>query len=74
MRHKSNSVCLFASRGSIRQREESSSITTSIHHFRTPKQLVAYVGLNPRVQLSGQGGYVGSVGRHGRKETARHAD
>jgi transposase len=27
-----------------------------IHRFRTPKQLVAYVGLNPRVQLSGQGG------------------
>jgi len=39
-----------------------------IHRFRTPKQLVAYVGLNPRVQLSGKGGYIGSTGRHGRKE------
>ena len=39
-----------------------------IHRFRTPKQLVAYIGLNPRVQLSGKGGYVGSVGGHGRKE------
>ena len=39
-----------------------------IHRLRTPKQLVAYVGLNPRVQLSGKGGYIGSLSRHGRKE------
>jgi len=39
-----------------------------IHRFRTPKQLVAYIGLNPRVRLSGKGGHIGSLGRHGRKE------
>lgn len=39
-----------------------------IHRFRTPKQLVAYAGLNPRVNLSGQGGYTGSITHHGRKE------
>ena len=39
-----------------------------IHRFRTPKQLVAYIGLNPRVNLSGKGGYIGSLGRNGRKE------
>jgi transposase len=39
-----------------------------IHRFRSPKQLVAYIGLNPRVQLSGQGGYVGSIAHQGRRE------
>jgi len=39
-----------------------------IHRFRTPKQLVAYIGLNPRVQFSGKSGYTGSLARHGRKE------
>lgn len=39
-----------------------------IHRFRTPKQLVAYAGLNPRVNLSGQGGYTGSLSHHGRRE------
>ena len=39
-----------------------------IHRFRTPKQLVAYIGLNPRVQLSGKGGYVGSLAHCGRRD------
>jgi len=37
-----------------------------IRRFRTPKQLVAYIGLNPRVQLSGKGGYIGSIAHQGR--------
>jgi transposase len=39
-----------------------------VHRFRSPKQLVAYIGLNPRVNLSGKGGHIGSLGHHGRKE------
>ncbi len=39
-----------------------------VHRFRSPKQLVAYVGLNPRVKLSGKGGRISSLGHHGRKE------
>lgn len=39
-----------------------------IRRFRSPKQLVAYIGLNPRVNLSGQGGYVGSIAHQGRWE------
>jgi len=39
-----------------------------IRRFRSPKQLVAYIGLNPRVALSGQGGYVGSIAHQGRWE------
>ena len=39
-----------------------------VHRFRTPKQLVAYIGLNPRVHFSGKSGYTGSLARHGRKE------
>ena len=39
-----------------------------IRRFRTPKQLVAYIGLNPRVNLSGQGGFVGSIAHQGRRD------
>jgi transposase len=39
-----------------------------IHRFATPKQLVAYIGLNPRVRFSGQSGYTGSLAHHGRWE------
>jgi transposase len=39
-----------------------------IHRFRTPKQLVAYIGLNPRVNLSGKGGFTGSLAHSGRRD------
>jgi transposase len=39
-----------------------------IHRFRTPKQLVAYIGLNPRVQRSGNSGGNGALAHHGRSD------
>lgn len=39
-----------------------------IRRFRSPKQLVAYIGLNPQVHLSGQGGFVGSIAHQGRRD------
>lgn len=39
-----------------------------ISRFRTPKQLVAYIGLHPRTHLSGQGGYTGSLAHTGRHD------
>ena len=44
------------------------AIIGDINRFRTPKQLVAYVGLNPRVQLSGNGGFIGSLAHTGRSD------
>ena len=41
------------------------AIIGDINRFRTPKQLVAYVGLNPRVKFSGNGGSVGSLAHNG---------
>jgi len=44
------------------------AIIGDINRFRTPKQLVAYVGLNPRVKLSGNGGSVGALAHNGRSD------
>lgn len=44
------------------------AIIGDINRFRTPKQLVAYVGLNPRVKLSGNGGSIGSLAHNGRSD------
>lgn len=40
----------------------------NIARFSNPKKLVAYIGLNPRVQMSGEGGFIGSLAGNGRKE------
>lgn len=39
-----------------------------ISRFRTPKQLVAYIGLQPRTHLSGQGGKTGPLAHAGRRD------
>lgn len=39
-----------------------------VTRFRTPKQLVAYFGLNPCVSISGQGGGTGSLAHTGRSD------
>jgi transposase len=39
-----------------------------IRRFRTPKQLVAYVGLNPSVNRSGKGGWEGALQGNGRSD------
>jgi transposase len=44
------------------------AIIGDINRFRTPKQLVAYVGLNPRVKLSGNGGSIGALAHNGRSD------
>jgi transposase len=44
------------------------AIIGDINRFRTPKQLVAYVGLNPRVKLSGSGGFIGALAHNGRAD------
>lgn len=44
------------------------AIIGDINRFRTPKQLVAYIGLNPRVKLSGNGGHIGPLAHTGRSD------
>jgi transposase len=44
------------------------AIIGDVNRFRTPKQLVAYVGLNPHVRLSGNGGSIGSLAHNGRSD------
>lgn len=44
------------------------AIIGDINRFRTPKKLVAYVGLNPRVKFSGNGGSIGSLAHNGRSD------
>lgn len=44
------------------------AIVGDIRRFRTPKQLVAYVGLNPRVCESGTSASNGPLSHHGRKD------
>ncbi len=44
------------------------AIIGDINRFRTPKKLVAYVGLNPRVKLSGNGGSIGGLAHNGRSD------
>jgi transposase len=44
------------------------AILGDINRFRTPKQLVAYVGLNPHVKLSGNGGSTGALAHNGRTD------
>jgi len=39
-----------------------------VHRFRTPKQLVAYIGLNPRVLESGNSAANGPIAHYGRKD------
>ena len=42
------------------------AVIGDIWRFRTPKQLVAYIGLQPRTHLSGEGGSTGSIAHTGR--------
>lgn len=44
------------------------AIIGDINRFRTPKQLVAYVGLNPRVKFSGNSGSIGALAHTGRAD------
>lgn len=44
------------------------AIIGDINRFRTPKQLVAYIGLNPYVKLSGNGGSIGPLAHNGRRD------
>jgi transposase len=44
------------------------ALVADIQRFRTPKQLVAFIGLNPRVKESGQGGGHGPLSHHGRRD------
>jgi len=39
-----------------------------IRRFASPKQLVAYIGLNPRVRFSGQNGYTGALAHSGQRK------
>ena len=39
-----------------------------VSRFLTPKKLVAYIGLNPRVHQSGEKDFTGSLAGHGRRE------
>jgi transposase len=47
------------------------AVIGDINRFRTPKQLVAYVGLMPRVNSSGEKTHRGRLARYGRKELRR---
>lgn len=40
----------------------------NVSRFLTPKKLVAYIGLNPRVRQSGEKGFTGSLAGNGRRE------
>lgn len=44
------------------------AVVGDVSRFRGPKQLVAYIGLNPRVNESGVGSKDGRLLRHGRKD------
>jgi transposase len=44
------------------------AIVGDISRFRNPKKLVAYIGLQPRVHYSGNGGYTGSISHMGRRD------
>ena len=44
------------------------AIVGDVHRFRTPKQLVAYIGLNPRVLESGNSAANGPIAHYGRKD------
>jgi transposase len=44
------------------------AIIGNIHRFAEPAKLVAYVGLNPAFDDSGQGQWQGGIGGHGRKD------
>ena len=44
------------------------AILGDIHRFASPGSLVKYVGLNPAFDQSGQGGWTGGIGGHGRKD------
>ncbi len=44
------------------------AIVGDISRFRNPKKLVAYIGLQPRVHYSGNGGHTGSITHTGRRD------
>jgi transposase len=44
------------------------AIIGDIKRFRTPKKLVAYIGLQPKVKDSGDSSHTGSISRHGRQD------
>jgi transposase len=44
------------------------AIVGDISRFRNPKKLVAYIGLQPRVHYSGNGGFTGSITHMGRRD------
>jgi transposase len=44
------------------------ALVGDVHRFQSPKQLVAYIGLNPRVVESGASAANGPLAHHGRKD------
>ena len=44
------------------------ALVGDITRFANPKKLVCFVGLNPAFDESGEGGWKGGIGRHGRKD------
>jgi transposase len=44
------------------------AIIGDIHRFSEPRKLVKYVGLNPAMDHSGEGGWDGGIGAHGRSD------
>jgi transposase len=44
------------------------AVIGNINRFRRPKELVAYIGLNPAVKLSGNGGHIGALAHNGRND------